>query len=579
MSYITEPCPSCRANGNDKAGNNLVNFGKDNGSYCFACGYTIKSRGGKSVHNSNVGFETMLEKTSDKVISKEENEELKSKTGFTDYRGVPSGIWKKLGVRFAFDQSSVELVPVTQYYPTTMNYKLAGYKVRDLPKTFCSSLGETGAVCDMFGQYSAKNGTKTVLIVGGEIDCASSTYMIESYMKTKGYDVSNPFINVVSPTIGESCKKQVQANYKFFDQFDKIVIGLDNDEAGIAATEKLISVLPKGKVFIAKWGMKDPNEMLVAGKQKVFIDNLYSAKKWVPASILGSSTVMDRVIAQAALVKLPLPKFLHKVQKFLAGGIPLGSIVNIISASGAGKTTFANELIYYWIFHSPYPVGIVTMELDIGQYGEVLLSRHIGQKIALIDSVEDKIKLLTSDKTIQLSDQLFKKEDGSNRFYLLDDRDGSLEELKTVIEELIITCGCKVIVLDPLQDMLDGLDNETQAVFMKWQKSLLKSHGVIFININHTRKANNKSQSGSEGGDITEEDIQGSSTIYKSASLNFIFTRNKNAEDEIDRNTTKCKVSKNRTTGWTGHACDIYYEWKTHTLYDKDDYFSSKSSI
>jgi archaellum biogenesis ATPase FlaH len=563
--------------GNDRQGNNLVNFGKGNGSYCFACEYTIPSKGGKTASKSE--FQVMLEKTSDKLISKEENEELKSKTGFTDYRGVPSAIWKKLGVRFAFDQTSADLLPLVQYYPTTMNYKLSGYKVRELPKSFGSSLGETGAVCDMFGQYSAKNGSKTILIVGGEIDCASAVYMIENYMKTKGYDIDNPFINVVSPTIGESCKKQVQANYKFFDQFDKIIIGLDNDEAGAKAAEKLIPALPKGKVFVAKWGMKDPNELLQAGKQKIFIDNVYSAKKFVPASILGSANIMDRVIAQAGQEKLSLPIFLHKVQKFLAGGISLGSIVNIISASGAGKTTFANELIYYWIFHSPYPVGIVTMELDIGQYGEVLLSRHIGQKLALIESKEDKLSLLNSSKVMSLSDQLFKNEDGSNRFYLLDDRDGSLDELKAVIEELIITCGCKVIVLDPLQDMLDGLDNESQAVFMKWQKSLNKSHGVIFININHTRKASNKQTSGSVGGDITEEDIQGSSTIYKSASLNFIFTRNKNAEDEIDRNTTKCKVSKNRTTGWTGHACDIYYEWKTHTLYDKDDYFSSKSSI
>lgn len=39
----TEPCPSCRARGQDRKGNNLAIY-KDEGSHCFACGF---HKGGK----------------------------------------------------------------------------------------------------------------------------------------------------------------------------------------------------------------------------------------------------------------------------------------------------------------------------------------------------------------------------------------------------------------------------------------------------------------------------------------------------------------------------------------------------
>jgi putative ribosome biogenesis GTPase RsgA len=37
----------------------------------------------------------------------------------------------------------------------------------------------------------------------------------------------------------------------------------------------------------------------------------------------------------------------------LAGGLTLESIVNIAAASGIGKSSYINELIYHWIFNSP----------------------------------------------------------------------------------------------------------------------------------------------------------------------------------------------------------------------------------
>lgn len=232
------------------------------------------------------------------------------------------------------------------------------------------------------------------------------------------------------------------------------------------------------------------------------------------------------------------------------------------------NTSFVNEIIYYWIFNSPHRIGIVSMELDAGQYGESMLSRHLSRKLALIGNDEEKQKLLESDHVKNKAHELFMNGE-EHRFYLLDNRDGSIEEIQNTIEELVISCGCKIIVLDPLQDILDGLTNEEQTVFMKWCKGIIKSHGVTLILINHMRK--------SSDGNHTEEDIHGSSTIIKSASANILLKRDKTADDHIERNTTYVTLTKNRICGMTGPAGAVYYDNETHTLHDKETYFGQQT--
>lgn len=239
------------------------------------------------------------------------------------------------------------------------------------------------------------------------------------------------------------------------------------------------------------------------------------------------------------------------------------------------NSSFINEMVYYWIFNSPHKIGIVSMELDAGQYGEVILGRHLSRKLALISDENKKKQYLESDFVKKKAQELFFTEDGNDRFYLLDNRDGSVQEIQDTIEELVIACGCRIIVLDPLQDILDGLTIDEQAVFMKWCKGIIKSHNCTLILINHVRKASSSTANSAKGDVFTEDEIQGSSTIIKSASVNILLSRNKYSEDEVERNTTKVFLSKNRICGLTGPAGEVFYENETNTLWDKEQYFST----
>lgn len=569
-------CGKCRSQGLDHSGDNLHCYGLDEngkhrGAHCFSCGHTIPSE--EHMEKSGWGYE--YDEEFDNMgleFNKEVHDKLKENTGLDSkgYRGIRTDISKWFGVRYEY--SEVDGSVAKTYYPCTKNYEISGYKVRNHPKDFRGALGEVGADADLFMQFRFKNPTnKTVIIACGEHDALATFQIMSDFSDKKGYEDK---IAVVSSTIGESGSyKQIVKQYDWFDQFAKIIYIPDQDEAGLSAMHKISEVLPKGKMYVMSLPEKDANKMLLEGREKEFVSAYYNAKPYSPDGVLGSSALSQKIRESASMEKVPLPPFMHKVQSLMAGGIPLGRIVNLGAASGAGKSTISEECVYHWIFNSPYRVGVVSLESDAGEYGLKLLSRHIGRKIDLIEDDDEKMELLSSQEVIDKEYQLFHNENGNDRFHLVDERDGGVESLKRTVENLVIKCECKLIILDPLQDILDGLSNEEQALFLKWQKGLVKSHKVTFVNINHIRKSGGGSEANSTGASIHEEDFQGSSAIFKSAACNLLFTRNKEAETLVERNTTHMKMTKCRWTGRTDpHAGKYYYDNETHTLYDFDDY-------
>ena len=655
-------------------------------------------------------------KESKEVISKEEIEEIKEMTTIKgkNFRGIRDDVLQHFLVRNAIDEAGEV---ISRYYPCTQDGQLTGYKVRDVPKDF-RSIARTGATCEMFMQFRFSRGGKYVLIVEGEEDSLAAFQMLKDYYVNKG---SGEFeVAVVSPTTGAQSVKQIQAQYKFLDSFDQIVLAFDSDKAGQEAQESVIKVLPKGKTKIMKMRLKDPNEYLKQNKESSFVTDFFAAKTYVPAGVVGSSELYEKLLEGAAVEKVPLPPFMKKLDEMI-GSIELGTIGIFAAGSGAAKclapdtivlmhdfskkkvqdvvlgdkvigpdgkprnvlsvssgydqmyrvdqvkgisytvnsahilslrcstsragikkgdirnvnvkdyydglvdysdvlkgykadfteysntefdtefvvtsvgegqyfgftldgdhlfcledgtvthnTTVANELLYFWLFNSPHKIGVVSLELTCAQYAQAMLSRHLRNKISLIKDVNEKVEYLKQDRIREKAQELFLDEQGNDRFMLIDERDGSVEVLQDKIEELVISCGCKVIVLDPLSDIMDSLSIDEQAKFMKWCKSIIKNYNVTFLMIAHIRKSGNNKDAASTGAFIPEEAITGSSTIFKSASWVVMMMRDKYNEDAVIRNTTNLVLSKNRTGGETGPAGALFYDNQTHTLHELD---------
>lgn len=581
-------CPKCRKKGRDRAGNNLRVYGLDEdnehrGAFCWACGFTIRSVKEEKLNNpeeeTEEDYEIMGSQFNAEVL-----DHIKRSTG-TDprgYRGIDKDVSEIFKVRYQYSEEDGSVVK--SLYPCTENYKPSGYKVRTHPKDFKDPgpIGETGKNCDLFGQVRFKDAKgKFVVISSGECDALAAYQMLYEYQFSRHGD-KYEHIPVVSPTIGEAgAHRQIQQHYEWFNRFEKVIYIADNDEAGKEAVEKIAKVLPKGKLFVMTLRtVKDPNDALLQGKEREFIDCFFKANAYTPDGIVGSGELLDKILENAQIPKIPLPPFMHKLQGLMAGGIPLRTILTMASSSGAGKSTMSEEMVFHWVFNSPHRIGIVSLESDCGQYGTKLLSRMLKKKIDLIAEDDLKIEYLNSPAVVAKARELFTYEDGTHRFHLIDERDGGLDSLKEQIEQLIISCDCKVIILDPLTDILDGMGNDEQALFMKWMKGMLKSHDVTFILISHVRKSSQGSKANSAGADLHEEDFHGSSSIFKSSACNLLFMRNKEHDNPYMRNVTRMKMTKCRWTGQTAPEAGLYYyDNDTHTLHDLYDFIDANPEL
>jgi len=567
-----EPCPKCREMGGDKSGDNLVIY-EDESAYCFACSYTILSEEEKERRGlNNYVYE---ESNMSEPLTKEQIKEIRDTTGNKgqNSRGITDETFRKYGVRFEYDEESGDVS--SHFYPVTTNYEISGFKIREIPKKF-RSVGQTGKSCDAFGEWIFKvSNSKTVLIASGEVDCLSAYQMLENYRKGRNSDFEPT--PVVSSTIGETgSDKQFQKRYNWLNRFDKIVICPDQDEAGKKAVEALVKVLPKNKVYVMELPMKDSNEMLMAGREKEWINAYFKARKYTPDGIVASSNLLDRMIEGAGTPRITLPPFMHKLQEMMAGGWPLKTIMTLSSASGTGKSSVIEAMMLHWIFNAPYKVGIISLESDAAQFSTKLLSAYIKHKIDLIPTQEERVEFLQQDWVKQKAKELFENEEGNSRFYLIEDRDGGIDSIKNLVGQMISSLDVQIIIIDPWSDLGEASSLEEQASMMQWLKGMVKAYDVSFGLVCHVRKSGTGQKANSTGADLHEEDIIGSGSVMKSSACNLLFTRNKEAEDDVERNTVYMKASKIRWTGNTGVAGVYYYDNETSTLWDKNEYFSSR---
>lgn len=243
------------------------------------------------------------------------------------------------------------------------------------------------------------------------------------------------------------------------------------------------------------------------------------------------------------------------------------------------NTTLVNEMLYYWLWKSPYKVGVVSLELNAGQYHISMLSRHIGKKIQLIEDPKEAVEFVNQPWVVDKRKELMVTDDGEPRYVLLDDRDGDLDTLKLQIEKLIRKYGCKTILIDPIQDAFEGASLDEQTSFIKYLKTIIKD-GIAVIVVAHITKG--KTEVDKKTGKrvmrmLTEDDFAGVSNLAKSSGCTILTMRDKYADDPVEKNTTYVDVGKCRWSGRTGHAGKWYYEPESHTMYDLNDWLSGQT--
>lgn len=607
-----QACPHCQERGYDNSGNNLHVYGLDEndrplGGKCFREELVVVSlekaledakqskedskkdevksftSGGKTIVTDKVTKRDSKEqaKLKRERLSGVELQEVIDSTG-TDpklFRGIPKTTSEKYGVRYQYheDTGKVKVIMFPAFIEVDGEFQITGYKCRNFSKPKKSaghfySIGYVGKLNCFMGQ-NLKRGERNVVMVGGEIDCLVADAMLRDHSDLAKF--RNTYL-VVSSLVGEPATAEVcKQNYDFITGFNNTVVALDNDAGGNESTDLIKEVLPQESLFTTKLTYKDPyifwekfKREKDANALKLFLDDVHWNKKVVKSfGLVGSRSLLAKAIEHVLRPKIPLPVFLQDLDPFFTDGIGLGEIFNIISNTSTGKSVYVNEMISDWVVNAPYKMCIFSLEDGAGSYGTKIASRLVGRSIHRVKGAEERRKVL-EENSEKIMDFLTDPETGEDAFWLIEEAFSDLEQVKQAILQAIKVNGCKIIVIDPLVNLISHKTNEEQIAFMVFEEECRRIYDVTFINVCHTRKVGGGSTKGaSQGGDISEEDVKGTSQITGSATINMIIRRDKTASCAIKRNTTEIDITKNRTDGTTGKAvAKIFYEGKSHTL-------------
>ena len=564
-----QQCPRCAKNGRDRSGDNFAIYEGGSG-HCFSCGYTIpsqdylqESRGVSNGEEESDKIEAIANMSRD--FNSEVRGQIKASTGMSPkgYRGINDEVSQMYRVRYQYSQEDGSVTE--SMYPCTKNYGIAGYKVRGHPKNFASPgpMGETGKACDLFGQHLFKTHSNFCVIVGGEVD-AMSAYQMLNKPGNKYQDIA-----VVSSTIGEGgVHKQAVKQYDWLNQFKRVYVCMDNDEAGQEASEKLAQSLPRGKVYMLKMRRKDPNEYLTKGAGTEFVQDFWASKLYTPAGIHASTSLYDKAMDYSDLKQLSLPTFLKTAQLMFDGGLVKNELSVVFAESSIGKSIVSDSMCVNWILNEPDEVvGVLSLESTADKWATNIISNFLDVKLTKLKGQDRKDYLNRPDVRSKV-EPFLAKEDGSPRFYCFDERGAEVSVVKEKIVELIVQMGITILVVDVLSDLADGLALNEQEDLTSWFKKLIKEYSQLSVlMVCHTRKR----PSGGRG-QLTESDIMGTSTVYKSAAQTISLERDKQADNPILRNCTFVRVHKNRHFSQTGPAGVIYYDPETGKLWDIDDY-------
>ena len=496
-----EPCDNCGSS------DGLAVYTDHN--YCFVCHTHETTNGQQTIvhnHQQRMSYIGSAERLHKRNISEKTCERFKI------YRD---------GDKLRFYYHNSDGVPI-------------GAKTRTANKIF-SYEGESNG--SFFGQHLWKGHGKQIIITEGEIDAATYAEILPTW-------------DVVSLLNGAAgAKKAVQKNYEFLQGYESIVLWFDNDEPGKEAAKAAASVLPPGKVFIARLeAYKDISDAWQANDKAAIDKAFWSKKAYRPDGIVEGKNLLE-------LVTTPNPPNDHEYP--FSGlndklhGIRYGELCTITAGSGIGKSSFCRDLATS-LLQNGERVGYLALEESNRRTALGLMSAAVGKSLHLGEPTREELTE-AFDATI------------SNWNLYLFDGFGSYEPdiIYNRIEYLASGLDCKIIFLDHLSILLSGLDGDERRMIdstMTRLRSLVERTGIALFLVSHLRRTTGD-KNHEEGARVTLGQLRGSAAISQLSDSVIGLERDQQSDE--DGGATTVRVLKNRYSGECGVACTLKYNLET----------------
>ena len=428
------------------------------------------------------------------------------------------------------------LSPSGEPQSQTYTYPSGATKTRLFPKDFRAS----GKMDCLFGMNLFTAGTsKMVTVTEGELDAVSAWQMLGGANSR----YPNPVVSLPSASPSKSFWEAV---VPWLDTFEKIVLSVDTDSAGDAVAQKINAIFPHKTYRVDHSVHKDANDFLQAGKAAEFKSAWFGASRFTPDNLLHSEAELLSLFddtPEHSFVPTGIPEFDDK-----AMGLHRGHFTMLKAATGIGKTEVFRFLEWNFINRG---VTFATCHLE-----EIPLRSVLGLvSYDLNDNLTRKDLIEAKGKTEEVRESI-KRLAETEHFYQFKLREGDgSDELVQQVKMMATVYGCQFVMIEPIQDTIttaseSSKESELAQLAIRLSK-VAAEYNIGIITIAHTN----------ENGDAKYCKM-----LSQRASVVVDLLRDKEAEDPMDRNTTKLVITKNRPTSEEGFAGEMVFNLDTFTL-------------
>ena len=412
---------------------------------------------------------------------------------------------------------------------------LSGVKIKNKQKIFTYEGVSTDT---LFGQHLFPNTGKRIVVTEGELDAASC------------YEAMSGWPMVSLPHGCASAKKDIQKQIPLFQGYDEIVLFFDSDDPGRKAAKEAASVLPPGKVKIARLeGYKDASDALQDGNAEAIRKAIWDAESFRPDGIIDAKTLRD-------LVTTPQKAFDHeypfKGLNEKLHGIRYGELTTFTAGSGSGKTSIIRHIATD-LLEKGESVGILELEASNRRTALGLMSTAVGKNLHIGEYGQEELDAAFSDSIANWNLYCF---DGFGSY--------DPDIIYSRIEYMACGLECRVIFLDHLSILLSGLEGDERRmidVTMTKLRSLVERTGIALFLVSHLRRASNDRNSHEEGGRVSLSSLRGSHSIAQISDQ--VVALEVDQQSGVERKLTTVRVLKNRYSGEVGVACQLSYDLNT----------------
>lgn len=456
-----------------------------------------------------------------------------------DYLGIKVGVSEADGV-----------TPVTTYYPYMVDGELVGYKVKLLENKRIWSVGDQKDV-DLFGWNQAiATGAKRLYVTEGEDDAAALIQIFKDHNRGTAYADFSPAVVSLPHGAGSASRDLVRCSKQIREHFKEIVLVFDNDKAGKKAAADVMLVFPDAKV--ANLPSKDANDCLIEGRSKACYNAcVFNADKPKNSRIVSASTLHEKgKVAPEYGLSYPWKALTEATR-----GMRFGETIYLGAAQKMGKSEVVNALGAWFIKEHGLKVFMAKPEENNVKSYKLVAGKMEGKFFHDPKKPFDQEAYERAGAII-----------GDNLFLVNLYQHLGWETLKADIREAATTHGCKVIMIDPITNLTNGMSAadanvKLQEIAQELSAMALDLDVVIFI-FCHLRNPDGGLPH-ERGGEVLSSQFAGSRAMARSCNymLGLEGNRDPNLSPE-ERNMRKLVLLEDREFGESGRY-GLYWDGAT----------------